>query len=54
MLYNINITRKMNEVKITIRTLLEKSLGTTKYKTNETKNTKTQKIKILSRTKKIK
>ena len=30
MLYNININSKTNEVKTTIRTLLEKSLGTTK------------------------
>ena len=30
MLYNININRKTNEAKTTIRTLLEKSLGTTK------------------------
>ena len=29
-LYNININRKTNEVKTTIRTLLEKNLGTTK------------------------
>ena len=30
MFYNININRKTNEVKTTIRTLLEKNLGTTK------------------------